>query len=330
MDFEYRQTDLHILAALAEYRILTVRHLLVLQPRNDRALRRRLDTLQHHGDIEDGLPCLSRGCGRPEELLSLTKAGVNRLKAEGTLAPEFPWEQATIQGLQCLEHHLLLNEVRLQLTQIPQVAPGITARFVTAGPTTAKPAPGAAPPGRERIPLKRDPIRSHIVFESDGVLALTDAKAGKSVLFFLEVDMGTESLRSPRGHSIHEKITNYQICFREGHYRRYEAIFGAKLQGFRLLFLADSAERMTRLAQLAQQTPPSDFIWLTHRDLLMDCGVGAPIWVRPDSPEGMSILGSRAPNPSPLPGDHPTPPHATTEDHRTLPTGAENGGTHGD
>ena len=142
-------------------------------------------------------------------------------------------------------------------------------------------------------------------FIPDCVLAVQDREAGKTSLFFLEVDLGTESLVSlrHRGKDIQEKVTNYQAYFRGKEYKRYEQLWGTPLRGFRLLFLAGSAPRMVDLCRLTENTPPSDFIWLTDRESMLSRGMWAPIWVRGGhvGTPLQSILGSRAPSPSPLP-----------------------------
>lgn len=61
----------------------------------------------------------------------------------------------------------------------------------------------------------------------DGVFIITDRESEKSLLFFLEVDMGTETLVNSNSKPIdvRQKIVNYQALFRAGQYKRYEKIF---------------------------------------------------------------------------------------------------------
>ena len=75
-------------------------------------------------------------------------------------------------------------------------------------------------------------------FIPDGVFTITNAELKKSLLFFLEVDMGTETVASPKRDlkDIRQKIVNYQALFRTGQYKRYEKILKADVNGFRFCF----------------------------------------------------------------------------------------------
>ena len=107
--------------------------------------------------------------------------------------------------------------------------------------------------------------------------------------------MGTETIASmDRGHKdIRQKILNYQTLFRSGVYKGYERVFGAQLNGFRLLFLANSIPRLTSLCRLVREMPPSDFIWLADQEKMFSYGLAAKIWARGGRDEGapQSILG---------------------------------------
>ena len=136
-------------------------------------------------------------------------------------------------------------------------------------------------------------------FLPDGVFGLTHRTVGKTLLFVLEVDCGTERLnsRQVRPQSIRGKIANYQDCFRSGRYKRCERAWNCALNGFRALFLAESASRLTALCRLVEDSPPSDFVWLTDLATLLDRGPAARIWARGGhlSATRHSILGSKAP-----------------------------------
>lgn len=166
MSFEYRQQDRDILATMAEYRVLPVRHLRLLHGRNGRALRRRLRRLQDEGLMQTSTGGLGKGRGRPEQVLSLTPAGVDRLKADGILAAEVPSEQATIQGLGCIKHQLLLNEFRLQLTMVPQAVPGLAVHIVGQSLTHGGRHGHEMASGRERVSAEGDLAERQIEFST--------------------------------------------------------------------------------------------------------------------------------------------------------------------
>jgi len=133
-------------------------------------------------------------------------------------------------------------------------------------------------------------------FAPDGILSITHQDKGKTLLFFLEVDMGTESVasigRSPR--DLRQKVLNYQQCYRENRYKPYEKIWDSTLEGFRLLFLTTTEARLASICSLIQSMPPADFIWVTTMGRMFSHGLSGRIWVRGgrrNAPEE-SILGS--------------------------------------
>lgn len=133
-------------------------------------------------------------------------------------------------------------------------------------------------------------------FIPDGVFSIRNKKIKKELLFFLEVDMNTEPISTTERtvKDIRQKILNYQALFRSGHYKRFEEAFQAKFNGFRLLFLVNSAARMVSLSRLVREMQPSDFIWLVNHEKMFPSGLSAEIWVRGgkvDRPQ-QSIIGS--------------------------------------
>ncbi|MCY2953519.1 MAG: hypothetical protein NTU53_16300 [Planctomycetota bacterium] len=111
----------------------------------------------------------------------------------------------------------------------------------------------------DHVPEKK-PDGKPVGFTPDGVLSITHAAQQKAVLFFLEVDRGSQTLASPgRGCAdIRQKILNYQGYFRSPRYKRYQQVWNCHSRGFRLLFLAKTAERLSALCRLVQEMQPSD------------------------------------------------------------------------
>ena len=151
---------------------------------------------------------------------------------------------------------------------------------------------------QERIPVDSN-REKFIEFIPDGVFSITNnaAEPKKTLLFFLEVDMGTETIASMDRNfkDVRQKIINYQALFHSGCYKRYERVFDIKLNGFRLLFLANTPVRFIALCRLAKAMPPSDFVWLTDQERMFSGGVSADIWARGgrhDEPL-QSILGPK-------------------------------------
>lgn len=298
--------DQEVLTLLAVYRWISVRQLLFLQQHSGRTLRRRLRRLENEGLIQVVAGGLGHGPGRPGQCLSLTWAGRERLQAENILANGLPGEKSTVRSSRGMAHQLLLNEFCIQLIQIPQIVPTLGTRFLNPGGPRAGSAGAATIIHQQEIAWANEEGGSP-GFTPDGVLCMTDKADGKTILFLLEVDMGTESLISHQqsGHDIRTKIVRYQAYFRNAQYQRMGTFLGTFLRGFRLLFVTATLPRLTRLCQLVRQMPPADFIWLTRRDLMLTEGIWAPIWTRGgrDGEPLQSILGRRTPQLSPRPAD---------------------------
>ncbi len=305
MAFRLNSRDYEIMKSVAEYRILAVRHITTLHQRNTRAVRRRLHALRVQGLVRVDTQILGGRRGRPEGLLSLCEAGVEALQESHLLPPDVPTEHATAQGVGSVPHLLLTNDFRLQLVEMERQIPAVTTRFLSPLSPFLPRSTDNTPFVYERIQIDEATGRC-TEFTPDGVLAVTHAEAGKTLLFFLEVDMGTEMLvsRQPQGQDVRQKIQNYQLLYRSRRCRRYEEVIGAVLSGFRLLVLAEGAARMAALCRLVRDMGAPDFVLLTDRHRMESLGVWAEIWTPGGLTENpsISVLGSRMPRPAPTPG----------------------------
>lgn len=298
MTAELNHTELQILTAIAEHRMLTVSQLALLHDRSLRSTRRVLVRLQDAGQVEasPGGFGRGRGRGRPEKILSLTDAGVTTLRAADLLDRETPNEQVKAGSARRAEHQLLLNWFRIQLQAMERQAPQFKVRFLS---------PIAVEDFRDQPTATGtahlDRINGCVAgLMPDGTFSITHLGRQRTLLFFLEVDMGTEPVASKRVTTpdIRHKLLAYQSHFRTGQYKRYEQPLGASLRGFRVLFLTNASSRLASLCRLVLETPPSDFIWLTDQDRMFSQDVGTRIWARggrADAPPE-SILGTEMPS----------------------------------
>ena len=224
-----------------------------------------------------------RGRGRPEELILLTDEGTEFLRDEGILSESTLPNVGSTVDLFRVDHDLLVNWFRIHLIQIEKVIPQISIHYLGPNFHRFSSKCGDGPFLREHVPVENTPDKTS-EFIPDGVFSITykDTETKKSLLFFLEVDMGTETIAStdPNPKDIRHKILNYQSLFRTGRYKRYEKILDSKFNGFRLLFLANTLARVSALCRLAEEMPPSDFVWLTDQKRMFSYGVSAEIWVR--------------------------------------------------
>lgn len=303
MPSELTPKELELITLIAEHRLLSTGQLARLRNRDGHRIRRAVIGLEKRGlvVVAHGGVGLGRDRGRPEKVLSLTASAVELLKAQGRLAATIPVDQVTATGMRCTQHQLLLNWFRVFLVELERCCPQFSIRLLAGNSPLIQRGPDGRATRYEEACLT-EPGKKTNAFVPDGVFWITHAGRQMTLLFFLEVDMGTEPIASGRSGSldIRQKILNYQSCFRMRRYERYEQVTGTRLRGFRVLFLAHTAPRLAALCRLVRETPPSDFVWLTDQDHLFARGLHAPIWARGgriDSPL-QSMLGSEMPAPN--------------------------------
>jgi len=299
-------TDLGILAALVQHRVMTISQLAALLRRNPAALRRRLKLLADQNTIGVSVRRRPGVQGRPEHLVVLSAAGFDLLKTAGQVPQSAMWAPEAAVRMHQIEHELLINDLRVQLVQLERFLPPIAVRYFAGATPPTDSEPSASPFIHERFSLDGSP--APIAFIPDGVFSLTHRELGKTLLFFVEADRGTEPQTSAKaGRGLSAKLVAYQAYLRIGRYRRYEEVVGAKLRGFRLLILVDGSRRLAAVCRLVRESPPSDFVWVTSREQALRHGCWAPVW----TPGGKigdelhSILGTQMPCPCPSPSELP-------------------------
>ncbi|MBT4814677.1 MAG: hypothetical protein HON70_03205 [Lentisphaerae bacterium] len=287
--------DVTLLEQLAEYRVLTAEQIARLRGVGSlQVVRRRLGQLAREKLVESWGRGFGRRRGRPEKVYSIGCDGTDLLQRRGVLPAGTIHDQ--IDGRKaCENHQLLLNWFRIHLDYVSSVLPQLTVKLLSStSPFLSRDGDGRSVVS-ESFQVSQGRKRN-VRFVPDAVFAITDHKHRKSVLFFLEVDMGTETVASPgRGeHDFRQKILNYQLYFKANRYRRYEKLWVTTFSGFRLLVLANSAGRKGALARLIQEMPPNDFIWLTDPELMFSNGLTGPIWTRGGARQdaSASIVGS--------------------------------------
>jgi hypothetical protein len=289
------KNDRKLLISIAEYKTLTVKQLSAISQRSFQIIRRRIRHLANEEFITTRMQGYGRSRGRPEDLVFLTEKATAILEEEGTQSGYAARGVTKTANPISIDHLLLVNWFRIHLLRMERAIPSLSIRFLT--PTSPAPAEnsGESPPLPEPIPADNR-LKKFDQLIPDGIFSITHREIeGKTLLFFLEVDMGTETIASVDRVSkdIRRKISNYQELFRSGSYKRYESVFESKLNGFRLLFLATSEARLISLCRLAREMPPSDFIWLTDQGRMFSHGLAAKIWARGGQNEDLpqSILG---------------------------------------
>ncbi len=294
MTIKLNKNDRRLLATIAEYRVLTTSQITAIQHKSRQVVRRRLRQLEETGVILTAPRGLGHSRGRPEKVVSLSQKGANRISDDYPVLRGMPIHQIEGDKIRCMEHQLLTNWFRIHLAEIEHFIPELSIRFLSPDSPFLK-------RDHNGIPLifepQSDKSQSEKAggFTPDGVFSITHQEKQKTLLFFLEVDMGTESMatlkREPR--DIRQKIINYQGYFRSNRYKRYEEHWRCRFKGFRLLFLAHTNSRLAVLSRLVREMPPSDFIWLTNLNHMFAQGLSAEIWISSGKQEAKpgSILG---------------------------------------
>jgi hypothetical protein len=290
--------DYNLLGFIADYKFLTVRQLSALSQRSRQVIRRRLRFFVSENLVEIRMRAYGRGRGRPEELIFLTEKGRQLLKDKEIISAKTAGIADKAIDSIFIDHDFLVSWFRIHLIQIERVIPQLSVHYLTPRSNTLAQSKDDRHLLHERVSIDSS-REKYIEFIPDGVFSITthEAKPKRTLLFYLEVDMGTETMASAdRGpKDVRQKIINYQALFRNGHYKRYEPVFDAKLNGFRLLILTNTPARSVALCNLVKEMPPSDFVWLTDQEQMFSHGLSGYIWVRGgrhDDPM-QSILGTK-------------------------------------
>jgi len=271
--------QLEVLRQLATYQLLTAEQVALLRDVTLRGARKGLAKLDGMGMVEARYQAYGQARGRPAKAYSLSPKGIRCLESRDPSLENValtPWDDGAGPA-----HQLLLNWFLLHVHHISREHPQLLVHMLG---------------GLHHPPLKSAENRGGSAeMIPDALFAISCEEQEKTLLFFVEIDMGTESLTSPSWGSrdFREKILRYQDHFRSAAYKRQEAPLACDLRGFRLLVVANSPRRLASLCRLVQQTPPSDFIWLTDQASMFAHGLSAAIWARGGHQErpAESILG---------------------------------------
>jgi len=294
MSGKITKADIAILVFIAEYRILTVKLLAALTGRSIQVLRRRLRFLKKEHLVNLKERGFGTGPGRRENIIILTENGINLLKSGKHLSIYATPIKDKMSDSIFIDHDLLRNWFFVHLLQIERKKPQLGIQLIIPSSHISNSRNAKGHPQMERFPTSDD-SKDVFTLIPDGVFAITDKRSEKSLLFFLEVDMGSEPLvktvRTPG--DIRHKIICYQTIFQTKRYKRYEKAFNTRFSGFRLLFLTNEPGRMKSICDLAQEMPPSDFIWITTQAKMFSCGIAAEIWAKRGqyNSRSQSILG---------------------------------------
>ena len=285
-----------LLSTIGEYRVVTVRQLAAISDRSCQVVRRRIRSLEDQRLIIKKPFGYGKNQGRPEEIIYLSSQGVGVLSEKGLLS--MPINCRPDISNHHIDHELLANWFYIHWKYMERVIPHLTFTYVSSQTHEE----GLS--SLLRISIPGNEPGSNLLIIPDGILIVKDKEKGKALLFFLEVDMDSETMsgRKQNTNTIQHKILCYRELFRQRRYKSFEKTFDATLNGFRVLFLAATDTRVASLCRFVRTFPNTDFIWLADQSQMFECGLSSNIWVRGGKYEEPreSILGSNLSIEAPL------------------------------
>lgn len=295
--------DIQILGEIAEKKISTPLQISILCNRSQQTIRRRLRFLFNRGLVSIRERVFAEKPGRKGNILIISEKGLKILQHEKVLSDHALYVTDKTIGSLSIEHELLVNWVLISVTEIQEITGQFKVLVLTNSSHILKSGSPENPFISEKF-FKRDSPDQSFILLPDGVFMISDKNTGKTLLFFLEVDMGTETIVSPSHQSgdLNNKVIKYKHLFEHHNFHKYNMFFDYEIKGFRLLFVTSTKSRMLSISNFVQEIKPSDFIWVTSKSDVLSKGIAAKIWARGGilnkNPE--SILGEKFAFGSPL------------------------------
>jgi len=266
-----------LLLQILEYGILSTNQIMLINGVGKREVQRKLENLRKkdlitfHNIKKEGRK------GRTEYVSSISEIGATIIRNEFDGQFYFSSDKIIFKNIYTAKHQLLLNWFRIHLNFLHIKLPDLTVDFISA--TTP-----FLPLKKNGLPLISEQFETKLLkinFTPDGVFCIKNKTQNKSLLFMLEVDMGTESLttRSSKTNNIATKIKNYSVYFQTEKYKRYQKKWNTFFNGFRLLFLTNSLEREEMICKQVGSDRSNNFVWISTKLELFEKSLGGKIWV---------------------------------------------------
>jgi len=177
---------LSLLTDIADYRIILLSQIGYLHFSGKRSARRRM---QQFVVVLPGPT--ARGGGRPEKVYGVSRTGLDLINSERPNSPQLGFDQVCGEKLgHQTGHQLLLNWCRVHLIHLTRQLPRVEHRLLSSNSALALDEESGLCIVSDNVsgPEDDSPVR----FTPDAAFILTDTQQPKSVLFFLQVDMGTQ------------------------------------------------------------------------------------------------------------------------------------------
>lgn len=288
------ERDLEVLVQVYKFRYMSPSQVQALLFPSRQTTLRRLRYLTDNGylsrfrvpGIEEFLFCLEKkGAEVVAEKLLVPVSEL--LWSAKTKAPRDPW---------FMRHFLLTGWFRIRLMDELEGIPGIKLLgFIPEYIGEAQEGGGVKKYLRDVVTDQASSQRSKITHTPDAVFALgrkgektasapDRLEASKEgALFFLEIDRGTEAIANPEK-GVLKTLRYYLSLMGSDHYQRYARDFEVPpFQGFRVLFLTTTRERIENIRTVGGKFPwtpekAKRFIWLAPREVLEKGEVLGRVW----------------------------------------------------
>ena len=277
--------DLLIFRSLLTYRYLTTALITLRFFSNRKRASRRLKKLADDGWLGHFRVAAEGSPFGGELAFFLTARSASRVAVETDVPlSSLKWRVTPPTSSRYIDHFTALSRFRI-VTDISANDNGLDGEFLPEY-SLIRSEHGAFSPAIKSSVKGKTPS-----FIPDGVLCLSRTKAQrdqKKLLFFVEIDRGTEAPSI-----IVNKVRSYCRYYDSGGYEKYDGVFDAKFQGFRLLLVCNDEERQGRLLATVEEArvPDIGFVWMSHDALTGPDCLSERVWRVPHEANLKSILG---------------------------------------
>jgi hypothetical protein len=272
------------LQTVADYRALTAKQLATLTDRAEVTARKSLTKLQKVRQLRVWPGPLGQSDGRPPGVYTLTEDGIRQLRAKKLISRDVADDRILVAKSDWLAHQLVLNWCHIFHRLLLDACDDLEGHFLSSTSPFLD---------RQDHALQTSDRRGR--FLPDAVFGLASRQRAKHLLFYLEIDMDTESTssRTNAGNNLTSKIDGYRSHFSSGGFHYYEKEWSCRLQGFRLLFVTSTERRAALISRLSRDLPDTEFVWVTDQRQLQAHGLTGHIWHRGGRTDHReSILGA--------------------------------------
>jgi len=303
--FKFGERDSQILLTLYKHRFLTITQIQLVHFPSLQTSYRRMRILR-----EAGLVASFTVPGIAESIFAVARKGMTTVAASLGIDPaEMKWTDIKTKpkDYYFMRHFLAINDFRIALAaacdwsvQCEGSVPCENSRVKLLGFIPdyygEKTAGGSVTKYLKDVICDIAAERQEVSHTPDSAFALE--KNGKTALFFLEIDRGTEVV-SNMNKGVLKSLRFYMNYLLDGKYQRYAKDFRVEsFKGFRSLYVTTSEIRVQNIREATRtlNIPPKAkrFHWITTFETLSKNNVFDPVWRSIDSGDqnNYSIAGS--------------------------------------